>query len=285
MLVITGIVYIGLLTAVITAKIVEVKFRRGITMSQVTFEKHILLCGWIGKPRDILEQLFAPDRKDYDPVVIIDPKIEEAPMDHPLLAVIRGDPTEAEVLRRANVEKAKAAIILADRTTSDPNVADARNLLIVLAIESLQREVYTTVEVLNPANAVHFRRVNVDEVISVSELSHALVVQAALNPGTARLITDMLTFGEGEELYREPVPPQFIGKTFADLATELMRQRDIVLVGVATRDGHVVRTRRARWRFQEGDTIFLLSEAQPRGLERLCPPEQPAETRSSAAPP
>ena len=84
-------------------------------MGKITFENHILLCGWVARARDILRQLFAPDLKEHRPVVIIDPDIEESPMDHPLLKVIRGDPVETEVLEQANAKEAHAAIVLADQ--------------------------------------------------------------------------------------------------------------------------------------------------------------------------
>ena len=189
-------------------------------------------------------------------------------MDHPLLRVIRGDPTENEVLVRANAVKARAAIVLANRERGDPNAADAQSLLIALAIETLQPDIYSCVEVLNPANAVHLKRANVDEVISVSEISNHLIIQASLYPGVSRLITDMLTFAEGEDLYRVPIPPAFVGRTFADLASTLAHDHDMVLIGVYS-NGEVINSHRSRWQFREGDTVFVLSETEPEGMEKI----------------
>jgi voltage-gated potassium channel len=192
-------------------------------------------------------------------------------LDHPLLKVIQGDPTESAVLEQVNARQAKSAIILADRENGDPNAADARNLLIVLAIETLQPDIYSCVEVLNPDNKKHFARAGVDEVISVSEISNHLVVQAALNPGVSNLISDMLSFGKGEEIYEKPVPPAFVGKTFADLATVLMRERDMVLIGVQS-NGEIVTSNRTRWQFKKGDMVFVLAEDEPIGLEEVAVP-------------
>lgn len=269
LLMIGGILYIAVVTATITTESILFRLRRGISMGKVKFERHILICGWVDRARDILEQLFAPDLKEHSPVVIVDPNIEEAPMNHPLLKVIKGDPTETAVLEQVNARQAKSAIVLADRETGDPNAADARNLLIVLAIETLQPEIYSCVEVLNPDNKKHFQRAGVDEVISVAEISNHLVLQAALNPGVSHLISDMLSFGEGEEIYEKPVPPAFVGKTFADLANVLMRQRAMVLIGVQS-DGEIVTSKRSGWQFKAGDMVFVLAEDEPIGLERLA---------------
>jgi len=272
-LMVSGITYVGFFTAVIAAAFVESKLRKGITMGKITFTNHILICGCVKRSAEILSQLFAPDLKEHRPVVIIDPEIEQAPMDHPLLKVIRGDPTETEVLERANARSAYAAIVLANRDVADRNVADARSLLLALAIETLQPEIYSCVEVLNPKNVKHFERANVDEVISVSEISNSLAVHAALNPGVSRLVLEMVNFGEGVELYRIPVPPDFVGRSFADLACVLTDQHDMVPVGVDTTDGdaggagrRIVHSHPSGWRFRDGDYVFVLAEDQPDDL-------------------
>jgi len=270
LIMVSGVAYIAVITAAITTEFVLSRMKRGATMRRIKFQNHILICGWTSRSREVLNQLFAPDLKEHSPVVIIDPDIVGPPMDHPLLGVIRGDPTESAVLRRANAARARAAIVLADREGGEPNAVDARNLLVALAVETFQPDIYSCVEVLNPDNIVHFQRAHVDEVISVSEISNYLVTQAALNPGLSTMITDMLCFGEGEEVYRVPVPDPFVGKTFADLACALMHERGMVLIGVNS-DGELVRSHRCNWQFKPGDTIFVLAEDQPMGLEKLQP--------------
>ena len=268
-LVLVGIVYIGLFTALITAEIVAIKGREGL-VKKTSFENHILLCGWVKRPRAILDQLFAEDLNTHRPVVIISPDIKSSPMVHSRLATIKGDPTDAAVLKQANARRAHSAIILADREDQDTNAADARSLLIALAIKAFNKDIFTCAEVLNPANEVHFRRAKVDEEISVAKVGISLVVQSTLNPGLSRVLTDMLTFGAGEELYKLPVPKAFIGRSFADLGATLMDRRTMILVGVTSEDGkRIVNSYRAKHIFQKDDYIFVLAEDEPVGLHRL----------------
>jgi len=286
LIMISGLTYIAVITAAITTEFVLSRIKRGPTMRRIKFQNHILICGWTDGSREVLNQLFAPDLKEHSPLVIIDPDIDEPPMDHPMLKIVQGDPADSTVLKHANAEHAKAAILLSDREGEDPNAADARNLLIALAVETFQPNIYSCVEVLNPDNIVHFQRANVDEVISVSEISNYLVVQAALNPGLSTMITDILRFGEGEEAYGVPVPEAFVGKTFADLSSALMRERGMVLIGVNS-EGVLVRSHRSRWQFKQGDTVFVLAENQPMGLANLQPeasdesPQQPDPNQAS----
>jgi len=263
----SGIVYIGLFTAIIAGSFVEFRLRRGITVGKINFSDHILLCGWVRHSAQIVDQLFAPDLKVHSPVVMISPDAEEAPRDYPLLRVIRGDPTETAVLDQANAREARAAIVLANHD-SDPSDADARTLLIALAIETLQPDIYSCVEVLNPQNAIHFHRANVDEVISVTDIGNSLIVQAALNPGISRFISGILTFGDGEELYRIPAPAAFIGRTFLELSEWLISEHNMVLIGTCP-DGSDsnVRSKLNQLRFSEGDMVFVLAEDQPGNLD------------------
>jgi len=265
-----GICYIALLTGVVAGRIVSNKMQHGITSGGLRVNKHIILCGWLHRSKDLLEQLFAPDLTDPSPVVIIDPEIEAAPLDHPLLHVIRGNPTDSAVLKQAGIDRAVAAIVLADRSTLDLNAADARSLLIVPAIETLNPKVRTCVEVLNPENAVHFRRVNTDEIISVTEVTDHLVLQAALCPGAGELISDMLRFDEGEEIYSKPVPPAFVGRTVADLSIALLHHHNVLLIGIRS-DNRIIRHKRAAHILKAEDTIYVLADNRDLALQRLVP--------------
>ena len=271
-----GIVYVALLTAVWATALWESHFRRGLTVGKVGFKNHILICGWVKTSRAMLDELLAPDLHEHHPIVVIDPDIEEAPLDHPLLNVIRGDPTDRDVLEQANAPQASAAIIMADRSCGDANTADARSLLIILALETFGRQVYSCVEVLNPDNMKHFRRVYADELISVSDIGNHLAVHASLNPGVSRLVREMVRFGEGAELYRKDVPPAFVGREFRELSAVLLARRDMVPVGVETNNGtqrNIVRSHLSLWRLRPTDCVFVLSEEEPTEFETITPDE------------
>lgn len=261
LLMLLGIVYVTIFTAIVATYFIETRLQRGISMGKIHFKDHILVCGNMQRARAILDQLFSPDLREVSPVALIHPSIEASPMDHPMLRVIKGDPVNAEILEQANARHAKAAIILADTEEMDSNAADAKNLLIALSIETFQPEIYSCVEVLNPRNVVHFDRVNVDEVVSVASIGNSLVVQSALNPGVSRFLEEILSFNEGDEIYRLPVPPKFVGKTFADLAATLAQCHEVVLIGVVA-DGRAVSNPTKRV-FEKEDNIFVLAGDKP----------------------
>ena len=66
------------------------------------------------------------------------------------------------------------------------------------------------------------------------------------------------------------MPPAFVGHKFADLASALVQQREIVVVGVMS-DGKIINSRRSRWELRQDDTVFVLAEDRPASLDDLAP--------------
>ena len=116
---------------------------------------------------------------------------------------VRGDATNAEDLERAGIEEAAAALVFpADAS----NEADMHSILTVMAIESIAPKVRTVAEVNNPRHGTHFRRAQADEILVTSKVASHLLARSALYPGLTELVTDIVSGGEGSELYRVDLP-------------------------------------------------------------------------------
>ena len=101
------------------------------------------------------------------------------------------------------IEEAMAAVVCpADAS----NEADMRSILTVMAIEAIAPQVRTVVEVNNPQHVEHFRRANADEIMVTSRIASRLLARSSLYPGLAELVTDIVSGGEGSELYRVALP-------------------------------------------------------------------------------
>ena len=128
-----------------------------------------------------------------------------------------GDPTSGDDLRRAGIEDAAAAVICPSDSSND---ADMRSILSVLAIETIAPEVRTVVGSTTP-NVEHFERAHADEILVTPRLASRLLARSALYPGLASLVTDLVSGGQGSELYRVRVPDHLFGETPGALATLL----------------------------------------------------------------
>ena len=124
---------------------------------------------------------------------------------------------------------------------ADPtNEADMRSILAVMAIESIAPQVRTVVEVNNPAHVEHFRRAKADEIMVTSRIASRLLARSSLYPGLAELVTDIVSGGEGSELYRVNLPDDYIGHSIDELSARAARR--------ARRDPARHRPRRSRVR-------------------------------------
>ena len=91
-----------------------------------------------------------------------------------------------------------------------------RSILAILAIESVAPQVRTVVEVNNPKHVEHFRRAEADEILVTSRLASRLLARTSLYPGLTELVTDIVSGGEGSELYRVTLPEQYMGLSIDD---------------------------------------------------------------------
>lgn len=228
---------------------------------------HIVICGWNEKALRIIKELHAPVVTDKRPIVVI----SEAPGPMPAgeefndVYAIQGDPASDSILRRAGVDSADCAIILADKAEAD--FADARSILIALAIESINSEVHTCVEVVNSKNISHFSRTSVDETVCVSELSEKLLAQAAMNHGISAFYTELLTFQEeGNEVYHVEMPEEYVGQSFGALFMALLDQR-VILLG-AQRAGRPRLNPGKSFTLEAGDSLWVIAFSKP----DLCSP-------------
>ena len=235
-------------------------------MNQVHLKNHIIICGWSETAAGIIKQLHAEDIGERRQVVLIDPYLDHSPVNDPFVFFVKGDPSSDEVLSKAYLETAETAIVLADWSLGDPGLRDAKSALVTLAIECKRGDVYTVVELMRHENRRHLERAHVDEPICVSDLSQRLLVHAALNHGLSRLFSDILTYGEGSEVYKVKTPPALIGQSFRQVVPIISDHFQAILLAFE-RDGQMHCNPQQEEVLQTGDHLFVLAEEHPKQLE------------------
>ncbi|MFC1949924.1 NAD-binding protein [Chloroflexota bacterium] len=231
------------------------------------------------------KELIAADiSKERGIVVLSD--LDHRPEVDDRVEFVQGDPTRNESLIRAGVPKADSVIVLTDLTLGSSQ-ADAQALMIVLAVESLNRDVHTCVQVMDSANRIHLENAHADEIVCLDQMGGSLVVASALNHGVARVVTELLTFNKGSEFYRYDwqLSDSLVGKEYAE-AVELLAERRIILVGFETDYSEelpkqmagdtisrlpevkraVIVNPQREYKIRQGDALFIIAEAEPAQL-------------------
>lgn len=252
-----GIGVLGMFTATIASVFVERKLKENRGMTAYDFEGHLLLCEWNYRSRDVLAQLRTDPRMAESPIVLI-ADLEEKPVDDENLFFIQGDVTE-ENLRRANLEKAKTAVVMGDDSL-DANARDAQVVLAALAIESINPNVYTITELVNERNVRHCKRAHVDEVIVSSEFNSRLIARAAVDHGLSVVLTELLSTSVGNDIVKVPVPDDLADRPFLEVFREMKQRRDSIVLALQRGDeGAVIANPAADLLVERGDALIVIS--------------------------
>jgi voltage-gated potassium channel len=217
------------------------------------YQDHIVVCGWNQTARDLIDELRGDE---YRAKIVVLAEADKNPAGEGVYFV-NGDSTDTAALDRAGIREAKAALIF---PTVASNEADMHSILTIMAIESLAPDVRTVAEVNNPAHVEHFRRTKVDEILVTSRLASRLLARSALYPGLTELVTDMVSGGDGSELYRVTLPGDYLGLTIDDVSRRLRAEHRATLLSV-TRGSRSFTNPPRDFLIEPGDDALVLAES------------------------
>jgi len=256
-----GVAMVAAMTGAIVGFVIDYLLKEGQGMGAAGYTDHIVVCGWNETARDLIEELKGDE---FTTKVVVLHDSERNPAGDGVYFV-RGDITSTDDLERCGIREASSAIVFpANRS----NEADMRSILAVMAIESIAPDVRTVVEANNPMHVPHFRRAEADEILVTSRLASRLLARSALYPGLSELVTDIVSGGDGSELYRVALPDDYIGLSVDELSARLRGEHRATLLAV-TRNGHSMTNPPADFRLEPGDDAVVVAE----GLGTLRPLE------------
>ena len=248
-----GVAIVAAMTGAVVGFVIDFLLKEGQGMGAAGYRDHIVVCGWNTTARDLIEELKGDE---FQTKVVVLHDSERNPAGDGVYYV-RGDITSTEDLDRCGIREAASAIVFpTDRT----NEADMRSILAVMAIESIAPDVRTVVEANNPSHVDHFKRAEADEILVTSRLASRLLARSALYPGLSELVTDIVSGGEGSELYRVALPDDYVGLSIDELSAKLRGEHRATLLAV-TRGGRSMTNPPADFRLQAGDDAVVVAES------------------------
>lgn len=262
-----GIGILAALSATLASILVNRKLKEELGMSAYDVANHMILCEWNHRAAVILRELRS-DRKTWQSPIVLIAALERKPVDDDNLFFVRGQVSD-ETLKQANLAQASTVIILGDDHLDD-TARDAKVVLSTLTVESLNPNAYTIVELVDQAHVITCQRARANEIIVSSDLSSKLISQAALNHGITKVVSEMLSFQVGQQLYKIPMPKSRVGCSFVEVLTYMKHTYQSLVVAVQKgTEGEVVSNPPADYPLEAGDYLIVLAQDHPIPLERI----------------
>ena len=259
LLILFGVAMLGMITGALVAMVIDFLLKEGQGLGSAGHREHIVVCGWNSTARDLIDELRGDD---YKQKVVVLADLDKNPAGSGIYFV-RGDATNAEDLERAGIADASAALIF---PVDGSDEVDMHSILAIMAIESVAPGVRTVAEVNNPRHEPHFRRAEVNELLVTSKIASHLLARSALYPGLSAIVTDIVSGGEGSELYRIVLPDEYIGQSIDAVAALLRSDHHATLLSV-NRGGRAFVNPGTDFILQPGDDAIVVAE----GLGTLAP--------------
>jgi voltage-gated potassium channel len=239
LLIFSGVGLMSLFTATIASMLVEQRMKEGRGLETVKERNHIIICGWNQYTENVLIGLTTYGSMSDTPIVLINElsvdEIDALKLKYHKyhLKFLRGNYIHEDVLLRANIKKARFAVIMADLSGGHARERmDERTTLTALTIKSIAPQIKTIAELLDNENKPHLRRANVDEIIVRGEYVGSLLASAVNSPGLPRILSNILSLGDSNKLRRVDIPHEYIGRTFGELSAFYREKHQAILIGL-----------------------------------------------------
>jgi voltage-gated potassium channel len=238
LLIFSGVGLMSLFTATIASLFVEKKIKEAKGLEAIREKDHLVICGWNQYTENVLLGLTTYGSIAVLPIVLISElsvdEIDALRLKYEKhnLRFLRGDYVQEDVLLRANIDKARFAILMADVSGNHlRDRVDERTTLAALTIKSIAPRVKTIAELVDGGNRPHLKRAHVDEIIVRGEHVGSLLADAVNSPGLPKMISSILALGDTDKLWRVEIPRSYIGRTFKELSDHYGNQQAI-LIGI-----------------------------------------------------
>ena len=186
--------------------------------------EHTVVVGYGTKGRSAIRTLLTSDITP-DRIVVVDPRSDAITEANAAGHVgILGDATRSEVLKRAEVDRARQVIVATDR--------DDAAVLVTLTARKLNPSATIVAAVREAENVELLEQSGADSVITSSEAAGRLLGVSTINPTLATVLEDLLLPGSGLELAERSVVSREIGrppKESRDIVVAIVRDGEIHL--------------------------------------------------------
>jgi len=234
----SGIGLISVLTGSISSIFTTKKIMEGRGLENLTLKDHIVICGWNSNVEKVLSNIakLSTDGESVHIAMIND--MNEDQMNGIIarftsetlnIKFVRGDHALEAILKKANIEHAKSAIIISDDSVTND---DDKTILTVLTIKNMLPNLKVVAYVSQQEKLPYLKRAKADEVIVNDTYETFMAATHVLQPGIPQAVNQLLDLHSSHRFKSTPVPLEFVGKQFSDLAKYFKSKENCICIGL-----------------------------------------------------
>ena len=237
-----GISLMAVLSGTVASRLVAKRLRANQGLMTIKVKDHIIICGWHHKIESLLNALLHVEEEDTGfQIVLINEEHEDKMQSiknqfgYTRIKYIRGEFTREATLRQAQLEHARAVIILpAEHPTG--GTSDEKTILASLTIKNLNPKVQVVAYVHDKSAIAHVKRADADDVVLSDNFGSFIVASHILNPGIPQTIDLLLDSSSPHHFQRVKIPKEFVGRTFEELLQHNRQENGWLTVGLYTEE-------------------------------------------------
>ena len=267
-----GLICFGGVISSLGAKLIVRHEKRVKGLAELKVAGHVLLvdCSEDARKKEVIAKIIESFRQDWEteswPMVIVAQGYEQLPDPLPDLLHVyfcQGSVTTALPYNRANIEHARAAIILS-RFSDDAQIDDAISLAAVQMIKYLNPRIKVQAECANLEHEPIFRAAGCDGVINMSALESQIMAKSVVDPGVAPVVLEMLNPAKGYTLHTIR-QTSLDGVNFGSAATALQSDQErIMTIGLSKGGKQQILNPDADTTIEFKDQLIVLTQRRPK---------------------
>lgn len=250
---ILGILVGSAVTGKIASIFMDAQMKKDKGLAKIkTMEGHFLLCGWRDDFEKILDSVLKSNL-DITPEMIV--LVNDAPAEEveqlraekrfKTISYVSGDFSDESTLKRAHVETATRALIIADRAKKFSRLeTDSRTVLAALTISSLNPSVYIAAEISDAKFKKHLEMAHCDEIIMTTNYEYSLLATASSGVGYSNVIMELIGDDAYSGIIIEDIPSKFLGKSYKEFKDSQEPDSSSILIGLLMNTGNFYQRRK-----------------------------------------
>lgn len=248
-LMIAGIGTLGLFLATISSIMFDFKIGRIFgTMESHFFKNHIVILGY----SDLIKSSLDGILKEGENVTLV-AEIEKAPTDNTNLVFIKGNITDENIIKKANLKNAKICII------SDED--DSKSLIAGVAVraDAGYKDLYIIALIHKKEIAKALKEIGVNEVFASGSFSSKVLTKSIKFRGASKFFDQLLDENFKEGLLERTVPKDIAGKGFYEAIKYFKEKKGEIIVGIKRENNIIINPDNA-FSLKIDDKIILIGK-------------------------